>query len=348
MSHQFAARRVSSSVRAAPTWTDAAQPLPPPVGAAPYRLDISAVLPAGLDPAGYVFHTVGDVGGVKTPSYQQTVAAAMEQNPASFTYLLGDVAYFNGQRAVYHDQFYEPYAHLDWPFFAIPGNHDGDPIGGDTSLAGFMANFCQPQPGQHLPEAQEVPRTAMTQPYCYWTLTTPLVTFVGLYTNVPEGGYVDQAQQQWFASELQAADPEKLLVVATHHPVFSIDAYHSGSQTIRSLIDQATGAAGRGPDLVLAGHVHDYQRWVDGAGRTTVVAGAGGYYNLHRLIEAPGWTDPATGATIEAGVDDVHGYLSCAVTPGRLEATYYACAAGAQPTVRDTFVISLPSKGQST
>ena len=56
------------------------------------------------------------------------------------------------------------------------------------------------------------------RPNCYFTLLTPYATFVGLYTNVPEGGVVEPDQQAWFGAECRAADPDKPLIVALHHP----------------------------------------------------------------------------------------------------------------------------------
>ena len=47
----------------------------------------------------------------------------------------------------------------------------------------------------------------MTQPYVYWTLDTPLVNIIGLYSNVD--GTLDGRgrgdQQAWFESQLAAA-----------------------------------------------------------------------------------------------------------------------------------------------
>jgi hypothetical protein len=43
---------------------------------------------------------------------------------------------------------------------------------------------------------------AMTQPNVYWTLATPYATIIGLYTNVPVGGYVDDKQKAWLIKEL--------------------------------------------------------------------------------------------------------------------------------------------------
>lgn len=180
------------------TWFD----LPPATGTPPYRLDLTSIL---TDEAiqkivasnRLVFHSVGDTGGVNTTTYQQHVATYMELdfkeddadggNP-SFFYHLGDVVYYDGEVANYYWEFYEPYLHYPAPIFAIPGNHDGDINPNDRfntpadSLKGFVRNFCS-QAAIHLPEADDAPRDAMTQPNVYWTLTTPLATFIGLYTT---------------------------------------------------------------------------------------------------------------------------------------------------------------------
>ena len=113
------------------------QPLPPPTGDAPFRLELSAMI--GADAAAAIeqrgslaFHTVGDTGGVKSPEPQEIVSMWMEHDfdaadpPPSFFYHLGDVVYFEGARSSYYDQFYDPYLHYAAPIFAIGGNHDGD------------------------------------------------------------------------------------------------------------------------------------------------------------------------------------------------------------------------------
>src|SRR5436305_523132 len=82
------------------------KPLPKPTGSSPFHLDLKDV----LSPAEYtrittskqmIFHTTGDVGGVKNPADQVLVADHMEMqfnkksalhNP-SFYYILGDVVY---------------------------------------------------------------------------------------------------------------------------------------------------------------------------------------------------------------------------------------------------------------
>src|SRR5919201_2938924 len=280
------------------------QPLPPPTGQPPFRLDLADVVGAeaasAIENRGTLtFHTVGDTGGVKSPEPQEIVTMWMEHDfdtvdpPPSFFYHLGDVVYFDGERSGYYDQFYDPYLHYGAPIFAIPGNHDGDvaipPPGVEPppSLQGFMLNFCSPD-GAVTPEARDAPRPAMTQPNCYWTLLAPLVTVVGLYTNCPEHGVVEQDQADWFKGELAAAPQDKALVVALHHPPYSGDSHHSSSIPMRTLLDESFAASGRRPNLVLTGHVHNYQRWSvpdgDGDGPLTyIVAGAGGYPNLHTM-----------------------------------------------------------------
>ena len=182
------------------------QPLPLPTGSSPYHLDLADVIgPAPIQAINrakqMVFHCVGDTGGVKRPEAQRIVATHMNHDleppiPANsrpaFFYHLGDVVYFFGAAKEYYEQFYDPYSDYAAPIFAIPGNHDGDVDPNDPapSLRAFTDNFCAATP--HVTkDAGESTRDAMTQPNPYFTLNTPLATFIGLYTNVPEGGYVD-------------------------------------------------------------------------------------------------------------------------------------------------------------
>ncbi len=322
------------------------QPMPAARGEKPFRLDLADVLGADavgkIETAGkLVFHTVGDTGGVKHPEAQENVALAMEHefetlNPApSFFFHLGDIVYYYGQRALYYDQFYDPYIHYPAAIFAASGNHDFDVTpGSDTKdppesipLDGFMTNFCA-APGTHTPEAGEAPRLAMTQPNPYWTLTTPFATIVALATNVPEHGYVEPEQEEWFAAEIAAASPEKALIVVSHHPIYSADAFHGSSPNIGKVLDEAFKQAGRSADLVLNGHVHNYQRFTrkhKGKAITYVVAGNGGYYNLHHMglvngqLPPPNWHDKELGVTLNAFNQTDYGFLTLTVTKDQIE-----------------------------
>jgi len=321
------------------------QPLPPPVGKPPYHIDLATMLGAdrmaAITAAGkLVFHSAGDTGGVQSPQSQQLVASHMADDchrggpdAPAFLYLLGDVVYFYGQASDYYAQFYSPYETYPAPIFAIPGNHDGDPFDKTaTSLSAFVENFCALRP--HLTrEAGDAPRDAMTQPNVYFTLDTPYATIVGLYTNIPDGGKLDATQVEWLNSELKSAPAGKSLILALHHPVYSLDYVHHGSAYMLGLIDSAVSAGGRHPDLVLTGHVHNYQRFtrqVGGRQVPFIVAGAGGYWHLHTLpkvnrqkIIPPLPIADLPGVTLAAYSDDRHGYLTIETSPGHIGATYW-------------------------
>src|SRR5579871_1025183 len=178
-------------------WRD----LPRPTGFPPFRLSLDQILDKATvegitQSKKLVFHSVGDTGGVNTPTYIEAVTKCMENDlllldpphRPSFFYHLGDVVYYDGESANYWPEFYEPYLGYHAPIVAIPGNHDGDvnPSTGESSLQAFVRNFCA-QSAVISPDNRDAPRRTMTQPNVFWTLNTPLVTIIGLYSNCPEG-----------------------------------------------------------------------------------------------------------------------------------------------------------------
>jgi len=324
------------------------QPLPNPTRPSPFHLDLEEVIDKKLykaivDKGQMVFHISGDIGGIKRPEVQQLVVDGMERdfkhdphNLASdpiFFYTLGDCVYYNGQAADYYAQFYKPYEHYVAPVFAVPGNHDGDPVAPETSLEAFVRNFCAPAP-VITPDAREIARDAMTQPNVFWTLVTPLATIVGLYSNVPEGGRIRKDQQDWLVSELKKAPKSKTLFVTMHHPVYSADDHHSGSAAMRTALNSAIDASGRHPDIVFAGHVHNYQRFTRGMANEQfpyIVAGAGGYWHLHQVALVNGqkvippiaMTQTGDEVTLERYVDDRHGFLRVEIAGTVITGKYY-------------------------
>lgn len=324
------------------------QPLPPPIGQPPYHLSLDNVLPpdqmtAIRNSGRILMHIAGDTGGVKAPESQQIVAMAMETHfnfpdvtlcPAFF-YHLGDVVYYYGEPKEYYPQFYDAYVHYPAPIFAIPGNHDGDLTDGSPpSLTAFAENFCAATP--HVTrEAGETERDAMTQPNVYWTLEAPFVTFIGLYSNVPEGGRLDNDQISWFINELRTAPTDKALIVCVHHPPFSGDSHHSGSRYIADTLDNAFNETRRWPDMVFAAHVHNYQRFTREIAQRHIpyiVAGAGGYWHLHYMAKQPDGSKtpipfkmPDGPLTLENYCDDRHGFLRLLVTPKAISGEYFAC-----------------------
>jgi calcineurin-like phosphoesterase family protein len=344
------------------------QQLPPPTGHAPYHMALQDIIPSSVMTAitnegKMVFHTVGDTGGIMDATPQLLVANEMENdfqkppkslsdNPVFF-YHLGDVIYFKGEAANYYPQFYEPYQHYPAPIVAIPGNHDGIPSDPNTpSLQAFMRNFCSPLP-THSADAVDATRTTMTLPNVYWTFDTPFATIIGWYTNTPDHGELDDQQIQWLTSELKAAPSKRALIVAMHHPIFSADTVHSGSQYLEKVLNDAVAASKRFPDLVLTAHVHNYQRFTRVVGKRQIpyiVAGAGGYHNLHYVAKVNGQNmatpaqGPEPGVTLEHYVDNRHGFLRLEVTNTIITGTYFVAPRPQEPwrgtpTLADKFTL---------
>lgn len=281
---------------------------PPSTNLVNLSLSMDIILPdeakTSRDAELLVFHAVGDTGGVNGEEVQMAISDAMEgqisaatQNnkpiPAFF-YHLGDVVYFNGESSLYASQFYEPYQKYSGTIFAIAGNHDGDnrarpgdPVDTEPSLFGFMRNFCDTKS-----QFDSKHRSTMTQPYVYWTFETPFATIVGLYSNID--GMLDargtSEQLQWFQQQVANASPDKALIIAVHHPPYSLDTHHGGYHDIGIALDKVIQETGRVPTIVLSGHVHSYQRFERDLNLHKVpyiIAGAGGYATksqaLHKI-----------------------------------------------------------------
>jgi hypothetical protein len=303
------------------------QPLPRALGLPPYHYDISEHFPdigtAITDAGKMVLHIVGDSGGVKDGVYQGNVASSMidhlnkGHDKPQFCYHVGDVVYFTGEKSEYYAQFYEPYAHYEAPILAIPGNHDGevDDPSQQTSLDGWVQYFMQKDPDVD-PVSKDAPRVQLSLPNVYWTLVTPFATFIGMYTNVPEHGSIDSQQQQWITNEFATAADDKALILALHHPIYSFDTYHSGSSKMADVLENAIRDTGRVPNLVLSGHVHNYQRIeqeiAEGEPTPFVVCGNGGYHNLHKLASAKDTKAPDTGAVLKYG-NETWGFLTLTI-----------------------------------
>ena len=319
------------------------QDFPSPPGVAPYEMDLSEILDKSeidkiVHDEQLVFHATGDTGNFKN-DLQLNVADLLvgdaKTSGAKFLYHLGDVVYDYGEDREYPDQFYEIYKGYDLPIVAIPGNHDGSEFsGGPDSLVGFMANFCDSRP--RMPPSLKAigvdfGRDTMTQPNCYWTLKTPLFTIIGLYTNVPSGGKVKDPQTTWFNNEMKRADKDKPLIVAMHHPIYSVatNPSHRGSEQMAQVLNDACTFSGRVPDLVLAGHVHNYQRFttkISGKKCLFVVAGCGGHakdpIDMEVTKDTPAPDDP--GVTVNFATKKYVGFLRVTASKNTLKGEYIA------------------------
>jgi hypothetical protein len=244
-----------------------------------------------------VFHCAGDTG-FGAPWDVELVAQVMAMdlhrpNPAdrpAFFFHLGDVIYnhqYNmpeSKRNMYQPQFYVPYEHYSAKIVAIPGNHDSNPQEDPKSIDAFEANFCADPPNSDAELAKllnSANRPPIYQPGVYYRLDTPFAQIIALFSNggehegVIRGGVAGDTQWNFLIEQLTeikaTRDTGKRLglIVAMHHPPYSGGGGHSGSSTMLADLDAAFNEAKIGPDAVLSGHAHVYQRFT----RTTQVAG---------------------------------------------------------------------------
>jgi hypothetical protein len=285
-------------------------PVPPARSTQPMDLDdvLGADAVQKIQAAGkIVLHTVGDSGGNVSPGPQFAVADALaidQEDGVSLFYHLGDVVYFFGEDSYYFEQFYDPYREYNAPIFAIPGNHDGAMYAHETStpLQGFQENFCSAVPTD-TPDNQGCARTTMDQPGVYFTLNAPFIKFIGLYSNIGEGGQsgeiastrradIGTKQLDFLTAALTQAKAERskgnyrVIALATHHPPFTGSPFHVPSPGMLKMIDQVCEQVGIYPDIHLSGHSHLYERFtrtVKGRQIPYLVAGMAGYPNLTGL-----------------------------------------------------------------
>lgn len=340
------------------------KPLPPPTGTFPYRLELHDVVePAEMEriqtAEQLVFHTVGDTGkstfggeaqdAVAWHMEQQVKNATEQQRPAFF-YHLGDVIYPKGELDRYPEEFYDPYRFYPPPIFAIAGNHDGyTSTTNSKSLDGFVKNFCTATP-ELPPQPGHATRFTMTQPHVFWTLRAPLLTTIGLYSNVKGSldAPGDSTQFDWLVHELREAPSDRFLLVAVHHPPYSLDDDHGSQKSIADALDRAFDEASRIPDLVLTAHAHSYQHFIRSLGGREIrylVVGAGGFAGYTGLYEINEDDVVAPNVTLAAFNDELPGFMRISVTQTTLTGEYFVVPKPphhrqGEPTQVDRFTIN--------
>jgi len=125
------------------------------------------------------------------------------------------------------------------------------------------------------------------------------------------------------------------------------------------MLDTLEGAfkeSARYPDIVLSGHVHNYQRYtrqIGGRDLPFIVAGGGGYFNIYKMQSNPDGSPlevpmrmAEPGLTLENYWTDSHGYMKMRFERGKLIGEYYAVAEAnqsnpGQATPVDSFAVDL-------
>jgi hypothetical protein len=158
----------------------------------------------------------------------------------------------------------------------------------------------------------------MIQPYVYWRLNTPFAYIIGLYSNVVNGGMLDDPnanpdfksgpQYQWLVGELKAVAAAKQPELAQESRVAG-DPFppHSGATNFNVRGDPSQGPtpkasnapclaialqeaftlSGQRPYAIFSAHAHLFQRityaFNDGTVMPCLVAGCGGHSPLEEL-----------------------------------------------------------------
>jgi hypothetical protein len=225
------------------------------------------------------------------------------------------------------------------PIFAIAGNHDSSPSSPDRpgDLDQFTKLFCDNTPK---PLAADFDRTSMIQPYIYFTLEAPYVKIIGLYSNNGEGpGVLDPAGNQAQLSFLEAefkraakARPadSRAVLVAVHHPLFSIGKDHGSSPTMLDKVDKLMDKTGFIPDAFLSGHVHGFELFVrERKGREIpyIICGTGGYNDdahVKETLRLP--AQFANGFSLAQFFDFQYGFMRVTVDANWLTGEYVGVA----------------------
>jgi len=275
---------------------------------------------------------VGCSGDPETQTNTKAVAEAITAaNDTSFFYHLGDIIYIEkGSDAttddseggdtpsLWNSQFYAPYTNYPKRIVSIPGNHDGK----STPITNYIEAFCSDASKWPAPWAGNTTdrRPAMIQPYVYWRLDTPLAYIVGLYSNIVNGGMLDDPtaypdfttgpQYQWLVGELRAVaaansqnSPKKAVLLAVHYPPYSGGANFnvrgdpskgpgknlSNAPYLAVALQKAFADSGQRPDAIFSAHAHLFQRltykFADGTVMPCLVAGCGGHAPLEVLAQ---------------------------------------------------------------
>lgn len=120
---------------------------------------------------------------------------------------------------------------------------------------------------------------------------------------------------------------------------------HGGAEKMGAALDAAFTASGRTPDLVLSGHVHNYQRFTrtlaGGATLPYIVIGNSGYHNLHHLAhDAHAGMQVADDVVFEYGDAKHWGFLELTIKDGTITGAFTAVTADGQVTPDvDSFTI---------
>ncbi len=206
---------------------------------------------------------------------QAAIAKAVAEVQPDAVFIVGDLVYGRGRATEYRDHFFPIYNSeavplmRRVPFLGVPGNHDV-PFAQWPDAAAYFAYWSLPLNGPPLKAGD-----ASAAPVVHG-VHDAVVAASGLgfprmasfsfrygkvhWTVLDSNTYTDwesPAMKAWLEADLKSAQGAAWRIVALHHPLFQSSRAHSDDQWMRPL---SPILEKYGVDLVLAGHVHNYQR----------------------------------------------------------------------------------------
>ncbi|WP_243302737.1 metallophosphoesterase [Geothrix oryzisoli] len=206
---------------------------------------------------------------------QGAIAKAVAAAAPDAVFIVGDLVYGRGRASEYRTRFFPAYNGEEVPlmrsvpFLGVPGNHDV-PFKGLGDAAAYFAYWSQPLNGPALKAGD--PGAAPAIPGLHDAVVAAagpafprMASFSFDYgkvhwTVLDSNAYADwesPALRAWLEADLKAAQHATWRIVALHHPLFQSSRSHMDDQWMRPL---SPVLEKYGVDLVLAGHVHNYQR----------------------------------------------------------------------------------------
>jgi 3',5'-cyclic AMP phosphodiesterase CpdA len=206
---------------------------------------------------------------------QAAIAKAVDAAQPDAVFIAGDLVYARGRAEEYRDHFFPIYNSeavplmRRVPFLGVPGNHDV-PFAQWPDAAAYFAYWSLPLNGPALKAGDASAAPAISGVHdavvaASGTAFPRMASFSFTYgkvhwTVLDSNSYADWESpllKAWLEADLKAAQRAEWRIVALHHPLFQSALSHMNDQWMRPI---SPILEKYGVDLVLAGHVHNYQR----------------------------------------------------------------------------------------
>ncbi len=225
----------------------------------------------------YKFAVFGDCGQNNTP--QKQVSKQVNQRQPDFIQITGDIVYSRGRISEYREKFY-PIYNSDAlpllrarPMIGVVGNHDtaASDLSKYPDAQAYYYYWSQPLNGPDVDAAGQPrkwegsPADIQAMLHSAGESIKRMGSFSFQYGNsywiaVDTNTYLDWTAPElraWLEKELQKAQSSTWRFVTMHHPAFNSSKAHFTEQHSRWMADLFEKYK---VDVVLAGHVHNYQR----------------------------------------------------------------------------------------